>query len=658
MRPFLALLWLAALLLRPAAQGDGLTLSARAGFDSLFKESAAVPIVVSARNDGPPIEGEIRVAVDSSDGGEIVYTAPISLPTGSDKRVMLYVHVLPFAGDLTMQLVSDETVLATVNTNQLTMTPADDLLYGVVTADPGGLAFLETVTGGRSGADVAFLDLADLPDVSIAWRALDVLVLDDVDTSRLTAGQLTALRAWIENGGQLVVTGGPGGPKTAAAVADLLPVTVGGVESVDDLPALSAFGGAPFVAPGPYTLTGSSLRAGELLIHQDGLPLLAHTSLGRGGITFLALDPKLAPLAGWSGQSVVWEQIAALSPARGPWSNGIQDGYAATQAIGSIPGLRLPSIWQLLLFLFAYTLVTGPINFLVLRRLRRRELAWVTIPVLVLLFSAITFFTGFRTRGGAAVLNEMSIAYGSIDAERVRAQSVVGLYSPRRGRYDLSLPYDTTAVPFGAGFGAVAGGGNVAAIARAGDLTLRDVRADTGEVVTFLIDAHRPRPPLSATAQLVDDGRAVAVTVRNEGETPLENAVIVYGDQQQQLGDVAAGETRETRLPLSASALPGATPTPDPLVPVGVILPNPLINDPTFILGTADYFNDPQAYPRWQLLQSLYTYSESGPLPVADPTEAVTLAGWLPSGGQPIDTGDAATTRETVTLVLLEVPVR
>ena len=278
--------------------------------------------------------------------------------------------------------------------------------------------------------------------------------------------------------------------------------------------------------------------------------------------------------------------------------------------------------------------------------------------MLVLLFSAITFFTSFRTRGDATVLNEMSIAYGAIDAERVRTQSVVGLYSPRRGRYDLSLPYDTTAVPFGGGFGAVAGGGNVAAIARAGDLALREVRADTGEVVTFLIDAHGPRPPLSATARLVDDNRAVAITVRNDGQTTLEDAVIVYGNRQQQLGDLAAGETREARLPLSPVVLPGATPTPDPLLPVGVVLPNPLINDPAFILGTADYFNDAQAYPRWQLLQSLYTYSETGPRPMADPTEAVTLAGWLPTSGQAIDTGEAATTRSAVTLVLLEVPVR
>ena len=41
-----------------------------------------------------------------------------------------------------------------------------------------------------------------------------------------------------------------------------------------------------------------------------------------------------------------------------------------------------------------YTAIIGPINFLILRRINRRELAWITIPALVLLFSAITFFTG------------------------------------------------------------------------------------------------------------------------------------------------------------------------------------------------------------------------------------------------------------------------
>ena len=223
MRVYLALLWLTMLLLRPAAQTDGLTLSARTGFDGLYRNAAAVPILVSVRNDGAPLEGDIRVAVDDGAGGENVFIAPVSLPTQSDKRVALYVHVPGFSGRLKVELVSEGRVVATAMTDILTLSSPDTLLYGVVSADPGALAFLETVTGGRTGADVAFLDLADLPDVAIAWRALDVLIFDDVDTSRLTARQLAALHTWVENGGHLVVTGGPGG--NFAIIGCLTPIT-------------------------------------------------------------------------------------------------------------------------------------------------------------------------------------------------------------------------------------------------------------------------------------------------------------------------------------------------------------------------------------------------------------------------------------------------
>ena len=654
MRVYLALLWLTMLLLRPAAQTDGLTLSARAGFDGLYRNAAAVPILVSVRNDGAPLEGDIRVGVDNGAGGENVFIAPVSLPTQSDKRVALYVTVPGFSGRLKVELVSQGRVVATAMTDILTLSSPDTLLYGVISADPGALAFLETVTGGRAGADVAFLDLADLPDIAIAWRALDVLIFDDVDTSRLTARQLAALYTWVENGGHLVVTGGPGGPKTAAALADLLPVTVDGVESVAALPALAEFAGAPTTAPGPYVLASSSLRRGETLLEQDGRPLLAQARLGLGRVTFLALDPTLAPLAGWAGHNAFWETIAAATPVPGPWSNGIQDSYSAGAAASAIPGLRLPSLGTLLFFLLAYTVVIGPLNFFVLRRLKRRELAWVTIPVLVLLFSTITYFTGFRSRGSAAVLHTLTVVQGSIEAEQVRAQSAVGLYSPQRGRFSLTMPYDATAVPLsGATFGA--GSSQVDAIVRAGDLTLRDIRSDTGQVTAFLIDTYAPRPALTGEAHVADDGSALIVTLRNEGGVVFENAVVVYGDQQLAVGDLAAGETREGRLRLSAP--PGATPTPDPLFPSSIVIPNPLINDPTFILGTPDYYEDAEAFPRWQLLQSLYTYAASGPV-TAPATASVTLAGWLSDSAQAIDTGDANVTRSAATLVLLEIPLR
>lgn len=648
---FLAWLWV--VLSLPVAQEPGLSLSAAAGFDRLYKETVAVPVVVTARNDGPTLEGEIRVTV--GDGNSPVYSAPVSLPTQSDKRIPLYVHVPALSRQLTVQLVSDNQVLATAPVNPLNLVGRDDLLYGVVSSNPGSLAYLETVTGGRPDAAVAYLALEDLPDVSSAWNALDILVLDDVDTSRLSAAQSAGLQAWIESGGQLVVTGGPGGLPTAAGVADLLPVTVTGSDTIADLPALSEFGGVPFSSRGPYVIAGSRLVEGESLIQQEDVPILAYRPVGLGGVYFLALDPKAVPMAGWPGAERVWGLIADQVPQPPPWGNGIQDGFTATQAVSAIPGLSLPSALQLALFLLIYIAVIGPINFLVLKRLNRRELAWVTIPLLVLLFSALTLLTSFRTRGDSATLVQTAAAYGSIRAERLRTQTAIGLYSPRRNQYNLALPYDSVAFPLGQGFGSLQGEANLAAFERAGDLTLRDIRTDTGEIATFMADAHLPRPAISAEAALTDEGRTVVVMLRNDDQATFEDAVLIYGENQIALGDIAPGEERTQRLPLATGV--SAVPTPDPLFAGGSIQPNPLVNDPSYILGTSDYFNDPAVFPRWQLIQSLYYNSSTGLTTLPDPAETVTLGGWIAESRLPVEIDAANAQQSQTTLYLLEIPV-
>lgn len=644
------------LLSLPLAQDGGLELTAAAGFDGLYEPSQAVSLVVSARNDGAAVDGEIHVlSSGAGDSGGLIFSAPLSLPTGADKRVPLTIYVPPFGGSLIVRLISDGVVLAETRTNRLNSVSRDDLFYGVISPDPGGLAFLETIPGSRADAAVAYLSLADLPEVASAWDALDVLILDDADTSRLTAGQSAALQAWVESGGQLVVTGGLGGPMTAAGVADLLPVNVRGVESRTELPALAEFSGEAFGAPGPYVLSTSELTTGESLIAQDGLPLLAHRTLGRGGVYFLALDPKAAPLAGWPGGAALWDEIASAAPVLPPWAWGIQDGYAAAQAVSYVQGLDLPSIWQLVLFLLLYTAIIGPINFLILRRINRRELAWITIPALVLLFSAITFFTGFRTRGNNATLNIMSVAYGSANADTLRTQSVMGLYSPRRGRYDITLPYESAAFPFQQGFGALVGGSNLDTVERAGEVTLRQVRTDTSEIATFIVDAHLPRPAISATAVLSPEGDEVEVTVRNNTTETIENAIVIHGQEQESLGNIAPAEEKIVTIALNTAA---ASPTPDPMFPAGFVYPQPLINDPTLILGTSEYYNDPIAYPRWQLIQSHYSGESFAPLTLPDPSRLVTLGGWLAGSAQQASLSANEATQTGVTLLLLEIPVQ
>lgn len=639
------------------AQSDnGLTLDARAGYDGVYKPNRWVPVQIAAANNGPAVEGQISITLGSlATADKVVFNTLISLPTQSNKQVTLYVYLPQFTGYVTVELHdANGRLLAAADSNKLTQLATDGVLYGVVTPSPGSLDYLQDVTGGRSEAAVAYLSLDELPDAPSAWNALDVLVFHDVDTAQLSATQQEALDAWVDMGGQLVVVGSPNWQKTAVPLADRLPVTLIGSESVADLPALSTAVGQPFRDPGPYLVATSSLRSGELLLHQDGLPLLARQSQGRGAAYFLALDPTLAPLVDWDGSPLVWAEIANRLPRLSPWADGVRNVYAANTAVSSLPSLALPSVLQLVFYLLLYIIVIGPVNYLVLKRRNRRELAWATIPALVVLFSGIAYFAGFQIKGNEAIINQISVAIGALDSDNLQVQSILGLYSPRRHTYDVILPASAMARPLTSGFGDAP---TVEAITRGSNLTLTNVRVDVSGIESFLVDSVQPSPAVAGEATLnVRDGNLeLWATVRNESDLLLENATLLVGDTAVKLGNIPPNtEVSQTQI-IGVAGLAG-TATGAPALSFGPSLGSPLTANAAIILGTSDYYNDPVAYPRWQILQALEAEYPGAAIMTTAP--AVTLLAWSdqPQIEATLNTG-SDTGRTATTLYMLEIPL-
>lgn len=607
----------------------GITLKVNAGMDQYYKENQWVSVQVTVANNGPALEGVLRIRLGTDQDGQ-TYTAPVSLPTQSNKRITMYVRLTTFTSRLAVQLLDEDgEQVARALSPTLTRLSNGDLLYGIISPSGGELGFLEDVTGGRSTAKVALLDLDTLPDAAAGWDMLDILVIHDTDISQLAAAQQEAMNAWLSLGGQLVVAGGTGWQKTVTPLADYLPVTVTGSESREDLPGLRARISLPFRDPGPYALTTSTIRSGELLLHEDGLPLLARRDWGRGRVYFLALDPTLAPLADWDGSPLLWSEIAGDVPRFPFWASGFSNTYAASEAVKNIPTLALPSAILLLCFMSVYVILIGPVNYLVLKRLKRREWAWVSIPVTIVFFTGCAYLTGFGLKGNDLILHQMNVAYGQAGSPDLRVNSLIALYSPRRATYDFILPSDAMALPFRGGFtgmGAVEAG-NVAAVERGADLILRDVRVDVSDSETFMVESYHPAPEVSSHVSLtVSNGRfQLDVMVRNESEITLENAVLMYGSTVYGVGMLEPGEEATWSRNITATeaaAASGAT------YSYGGYT-SPLLDHNLEILGTNTPYNDPVAYSRRQLLEAMHQdlyYGGSGSYLI--PRGVVTLMGW------------------------------
>ncbi|MBP8001882.1 MAG: hypothetical protein KA314_29480 [Chloroflexi bacterium] len=638
--PLLLLMGLILALVPPAAaQGDdgteaaegsnGIHMEVEAGMDNYYKTGFWIPVHVTVANDGPPLEGLIVIQLSDS-GNEQIFTAPVSLPTQSNKRVTLYVTLDNFTSRLTVELQDENgDLITTARTKALVGMEMTDLLYGVISANGGEFGFLEDVLGGRTSAKVALLDLNDLPIAAAGWDMLDVLVVHDTDMSQLTTEQQEALNVWIGLGGKLVVTGGTGWQKTTTGLADYLPVTVTGSESIADLPALRNRVGLPFPETGPYLITMSTLRNGELLLHENGLPLLAEREWGRGRVYFLALDPTLSPLADWDGNALLWGQVVNSVPRTPFWGQKFSNFFAASEAIKNIPSLTLPSAILLFCFMGFYVLLIGPANYLILRRLKRREWAWVTIPGIIIFFTACAYLTGFGLKGNDLILHQMNVAYGQTNSPALRVNSLVALYSPTRATYDFILPSEAMALPFsqGANYGPVTAG-DVETIERGTQLIMRDVRVDVSDSQTFVVESYAPAPPISSEVRLIlqNSRYELNVSLRNESELTLTHAILLYGSTVQPLGSIAPGEEKTWSQSVSASVATGSSSS---TYSYGGYT-SPLLTNDTYLLGTASYYDDPVAYSRRQLLEALHAdlYYSTSSSSLYAPAGVVTLIAW------------------------------
>jgi hypothetical protein len=643
-----------------AAQDDsnGITIDMTVGYDSQYKSEFWVPVQVTVTNNGPAVEGYVEILVPPNSGQDPgSFRSPISLPTQSNKRVTLYVKLSTGSGDIDLQLrQNDGTLVAETNSGSINRMNRNSLLYGVISPDGGEFTFLERISGSQADAAVALLTLDDLPETAVAWNSLDILILNDTDTSQLTNSQRIALESWVNNGGQLIITGGANWQKTAAPLADLLPVTIDGSQSVDDLPGLRERIGIEFRDPGPYVVATSTLRSGELIFRQNDLPLLARQTIGRGSVYFLALDPRLAPLLDWDGSEAIWATIASRVPNTQNWGLGPQNSYAATTAVSSLPSLTLPSILQLIGFLLVYTIVVGPLNYWVLKRRDQLERAWVTIPILVLLFSGVTYFTGFQLRGNDTIINQISVAYSQSDGDQADVYSLLGLYSPQRRTYNMNLPAGALARPYEENFGAPFNNDNsdIGSITYGNEVTISDVRADIGEVVVFLAQSTQPAVDVSGTATLTLDGTnlALELDLLNNSDITLETVSVLLGNSAVFVGDLPPNERTAVSETIRSS---GTSVAGSPFG--GFNSGAPLSANAETILDSFDFYNNRELFPRWQLLQSLESTNFGNPGTFTLPPESVVLIAW--SSEQQLDTSLSDADFETIntTMYLIEIPL-
>jgi hypothetical protein len=546
-RRALTALFIVAIVLGPLAlstrAADTVGLEARVLLQGHTRVGSWMAIEVKFTNDGPAVQGELRIAGGSQ--GRTRFSVGVDLPTDSRKTYVLHAQPPAFGRSVKVELVSGSTTVASADVAYL-IHDAGQMVVGVVAEKPQGIIEELDLDPGVNGVAPAIVSLGvgDLPERLEGWATLDRMIWQDVDSSLMSDAQVAALRGWIAGGGRLVIAGGTAGIGTLSGFPDdLIPYRPDATLDVTPASIAGLVGALPIDAADLPAYAGE-LGIGRALATSGDRVIAGALDYGSGSVTIVGFDPTTSWLAAGRDIESMWRRFLPARTVGGPVIS--TDDSQIVGAVSQLASLALPPIGGLIAILGGYILLIGPINYFVLRRLDRRELAWVTMPVLIGVFAVSAYGFGTALRGNDLIVNEVAIVRGAPGASEGTAQVYLGIYSPSRATYQVQVPGGALlASPISGEF--VSGGdAGVLDVVQGDPSLVRNLSVGFSSLRTIRAESATTVPLIDAELSL-DDGLLTG-TIHNRSDQALEKVAVVLGGSVAVIGDVPANSDKEVTL--------------------------------------------------------------------------------------------------------------
>lgn len=262
----------------------------------------------------------------------------------------------------------------------------------------------------------------DLPRDFISYDLVDSLVINDAPLNQLTEEQARALKHWVASGGLLIVTGGADiAGMRVTALDELLPVEAQSAATASAFPLselTQVYG--EFETSEPLLGMTARVKSGaRAVVGSDDRPIVAEKNYGSGLVRFIAINPKLNPYRGWSAAKDLWSDLllpaAETKPKHANWITFGSRGQNRSNRWGvqgflyRLAEVGPPSSKYVIFFLLFYVLAVGPVNYAVLKWRRKTDLAWLTIPAVVILFTIVSVTVAQLSRGSKSLIADVSL---------------------------------------------------------------------------------------------------------------------------------------------------------------------------------------------------------------------------------------------------------
>lgn len=396
-----------------AVAQDAIQLSVVTGAGGMVREHSMAPVFVQVQNQGPAVDAWVVAEMrrnNQPDGAVSVYRKMV-LPERSVKRVVLYVEVATWAADCVVtvrQASSDDPrkgdLLAQFSE---TVKVIDQGAYvqGVVDGPIQGLLTAQN-DDGQPYARQLYFSSDFLPELAEGWEMCDSLAIKPRAAPGISQSEAEALREWVALGGDLqVIASEPSPLYDTPAVAELTPYTPISQQQTT----IESFGA-------DVIHTTGQRRGGRVLFASSGIPLVIQRSYGLGTVTVFTFDIENEAFGRHRMRDGLWRRLAPEAfaeykePEFGDYANPYDSvSERITDAVTRTPELGL-QLFAIVVLIGLYAAAVGPGDYILVRRMGRPLLTWITFPAMVLIFVSVAFLGASVWVGG----DQETHAYRSI----------------------------------------------------------------------------------------------------------------------------------------------------------------------------------------------------------------------------------------------------
>ncbi len=511
--------------------------------------NCVIPVAVELQAARTPVSGRITVASGAGASSNATYVVPFDVSPGAPYLYFVYVY----NSGANYQLTIADSARKTARHETLVMQNTEREKYFVASIGPEG------IPGLRAEPDANGLGLVNspipmplLPQEACGWEAADVVLWAHPDPSRVTPAQEKALTDWVLGGGRLVIAVGDSWEAVSKTfLADFVPGRVTGVTTTQSLDAVAGLGGTDFDPGSEMVIATLEGSVGDNVAAAGDAPLVVRKRYGFGEVIFLAFDPTKSPFARWRGNTGFWLGLFDLRRSAqdegyygGRYGTSMSDAVA--RALNAFPEVQPIAFGFVVAFLGAYVILIGPVDYLVLKRLKHLEWTWFTFPAIALAATLTAFAMISFSRKARIYVNQVSVVDWSADARSRRSFETAVLLSPTHHRYDVSFPppagglhlVESGSLGMQPGFNIASSDFTLAERGEERRLTAENLLIPVWSTRTF---AARSRAGDAAgaplEAALAQDGATLAGSVTNTGITTLNNILVLHKSGAYQFGE-------------------------------------------------------------------------------------------------------------------------